>query len=150
MAGGGGPNEATNPLPMNVVPLIDVIFCLLLFFMCSFHFKSLEGKLEAWLPKDKGMGGLVKGPETRDVRVSLDVDASRDVVVRHLGRTEYPNDKDLAAALAKTCVRDGSDREAPTLVIDAAGSVPWQSVVTVLDLARIERVPRVGFALAGR
>ena len=41
MAGGG--DQADNPVAINVVPMVDVIFCLCVFFMCSFKFKQLEG-----------------------------------------------------------------------------------------------------------
>ena len=40
-------------LPMT--PMIDVVFLLLIFFMCTLKFKTLEGKLAAYLPKDVGV-----------------------------------------------------------------------------------------------
>ena len=43
---------------MEMTPMIDVVFLLLIFFMCTLKFKTLEGKLAAYLPKDVG-GGLV-------------------------------------------------------------------------------------------
>ena len=55
---GGGGNigeESDNPVEINVTAMVDVIFCLCIFFMCSFHFKQLEGKIETWLPKDRGV-----------------------------------------------------------------------------------------------
>src|SRR5947209_20272266 len=60
MAGGGGGED--DAVSINVTPLIDIIFCLCIFFMCSFHFKQLQGKLDSWLPKDKGNQG--GGPTT--------------------------------------------------------------------------------------
>ncbi len=47
--------EQDNPVHINVVPLVDIILCLCIFFFCSFHFRPLEGKMESWLPKDKGV-----------------------------------------------------------------------------------------------
>ena len=55
---GGGGNigeESDNPVEINVTAMVDVIFCLCIFFMCSFHFKQLEGKIDTWLPKDRGV-----------------------------------------------------------------------------------------------
>src|SRR5580704_13227455 len=51
MAGQASEDDAVQ---LNVTPLIDIIFCLCIFFICSFHFKQLQGKLDSWLPKDKG------------------------------------------------------------------------------------------------
>jgi biopolymer transport protein ExbD len=40
---------------MEMTPMIDVTFLLLIFFMCTLKFKTLEGKLSAYLPKDVGV-----------------------------------------------------------------------------------------------
>lgn len=40
---------------LSLTPMIDVTFLLLIFFMCNIKFKMLEGKLAAYLPKDKGV-----------------------------------------------------------------------------------------------
>jgi biopolymer transport protein ExbD len=40
---------------MEMTPMIDVTFLLLIFFMCTIKFKTLEGKLAAFLPKDVGV-----------------------------------------------------------------------------------------------
>ncbi len=39
---------------MEMTPMIDVVFLLLTFFMCTLKFKTLEGKLAAYLPKEAG------------------------------------------------------------------------------------------------
>ena len=53
MGGSQNIGEASdNPVEINVTAMVDVIFCLCIFFMCSFHFKQLEGRVDAWLPKD--------------------------------------------------------------------------------------------------
>ncbi|MFT5051173.1 MAG: biopolymer transport protein ExbD [Chlamydiales bacterium] len=46
-------NNEKNELEMT--PMIDVTFLLLIFFMCTLKFKTLEGKLAAYLPKDVGV-----------------------------------------------------------------------------------------------
>jgi len=40
---------------MEMTSMIDVTFLLLIFFMCTLKFKTLEGKLAAYLPKDVGV-----------------------------------------------------------------------------------------------
>jgi biopolymer transport protein ExbD len=40
---------------LDMTPMIDVTFLLLIFFMCTLKFKTLEGKLAAYLPKDVGV-----------------------------------------------------------------------------------------------
>lgn len=45
---------ASEEQKMEMTPMIDVTFLLLIFFMCTIKFKTLEGKLSAYLPKDVG------------------------------------------------------------------------------------------------
>lgn len=40
---------------LEMTPMIDVTFLLLIFFMCTIKFKTLEGKLSAFLPQDVGL-----------------------------------------------------------------------------------------------
>ena len=39
---------------MEMTPMIDVTFLLLIFFLCTIKFKTLEGKLSAYLPEGRG------------------------------------------------------------------------------------------------
>src|SRR5438270_11151264 len=58
---GSAMGDGDDAVSLNVTPLIDIILCLCIFFICSFHFKEIQGKLDSWLPKDKGnqSGGAV-------------------------------------------------------------------------------------------
>ena len=63
----GDDNEA---FALNLTPMIDVVFQLIIFFMCAMKFKTLEKKIEAYLPKDRGMA---KTPERIEERVTIKV-----------------------------------------------------------------------------
>lgn len=39
----------------DLTPMIDVTFLILIFFLCTLRFKTLEGQLGAYLPKDVGV-----------------------------------------------------------------------------------------------
>jgi biopolymer transport protein ExbD len=52
--------------------MIDVTFLLLIFFMCAMKFKTLEKKVEAFLPKDKGLAKTkIKLEEKPKITVEL-------------------------------------------------------------------------------
>lgn len=46
---------AETPHELEMTPLIDVTFLLLVFFLLTLRFKTLEGKLSAFLPQDSGL-----------------------------------------------------------------------------------------------
>lgn len=57
---------------LEMTPMIDVTFLLLIFFMCTLKFKILEGKLSAYLPKDVGVQAF-DTPPVEKVDIRLDV-----------------------------------------------------------------------------
>jgi len=57
---------------LELTPMIDVTFLLLIFFLCTLRFKTLEGKLSAYLPKDVGVAPSPSEPLER-VEVAIRV-----------------------------------------------------------------------------
>jgi biopolymer transport protein ExbD len=149
MAGTQDPNE--NPVGINVVPMVDVIFCLCVFFMCSMKFKELEGKFESWLPQDKGLTNEVP-PDMpiEEIRVALYWDAAKAVTLRQFGRTWIQNDEQLQALLeAQYAGYLQLGKPETPCIIDAAELVPWNEVVNVINLAKRVKIDKIQFA-AGR
>ena len=134
-----------NPVALNVAPMVDIIFCLCIFFMCSFHFKQLEGKFESWLPKNHG-----NSPEPPDhvvveeVRVSMSWDAATQRVVRKIGGQLFASDSELVSAIRSGLARHAAVgvADAPT-IIDALPDVPWKDVIGVMDLCKSNGVTKV-------
>jgi biopolymer transport protein ExbD len=56
----------------NMTPMIDVTFQILIFFMCTMHFRTLDQKLAARLPRDVGQRAESAQPLER-IRVRVDV-----------------------------------------------------------------------------
>ena len=137
--------EGDNPVAINITAMVDVIFCLCLFFMCSFHFKQLEGRIDAWLPAHGQQGPTPKPTVLEEIRVSMTWDADAGATRRRIGSQPLANDAELVSALLS---RDAdyrkSGRTAPVL-IDATSDVPWNEVVHVTDLCMMQRLERVEF-----
>ena len=57
---------------LELTPMIDVTFLILIFFMCTLKFKTLESKLVTYLPLDKGIS-TAPGMEAERVEVILKV-----------------------------------------------------------------------------
>ena len=145
----GSQDGADNPVAINVVPMVDVIFCLCVFFMCSMKFKAMEGKLESWLPK--GLGNThVRDLHADETRVALLWDEARQRTIRRFGAVDVRDDHQLRELLREShagWIRLGNPR-AP-LIVDAGERVPWREVVCVIDLGKHEGLERVQLA-AGR
>ena len=144
MAGGG--NAEDNPVAINVVPMVDVIFCLCVFFMCSMKFKQLEGKFDSWLPKDKGNSG--SPTEILETRIALTWDTQKQKTRRHFGNREVENDTDL-----QVLIKDSHDdfvlKNKPTapVIIDGDARVPWSDVIAIVNICKRLQIENIEFAL---
>lgn len=64
---------------LDMTPMIDVTFLLLIFFMCTLKFKTLEGKLSAFLPKDVGVNTTPAEPKEK-IEIRMDVKSAGNKV----------------------------------------------------------------------
>jgi biopolymer transport protein ExbD len=137
-------------LDLQMAPMIDVVFQLIIFFMCSIHFKSLEGKLYSYLPRDKGMANTaVSDPILEEVRIKLIYAENRLPLLTRIkvGEKEF-SDWDSLERYIKNI--------APTLTtpkgdvipvkIDPDDKIPAQSVVYVLNICKKAGVQKTEFA----
>ena len=65
-------HEGDEEVKLSITPLIDVAFLLLIFFMSAMKFKTLERKVAAFLPKDRGLAKTkIKLEEKPKITVEL-------------------------------------------------------------------------------
>jgi biopolymer transport protein ExbD len=62
--------EPEDEARIEMTPMIDVTFLLLVFFLCTLRFKSLEGRISAYLPKDVGIAAG-QAPKLEPITVAL-------------------------------------------------------------------------------
>jgi biopolymer transport protein ExbD len=113
------PVEEVN---INLTPLIDVVFLLLIFFMVSTTFDTTS-QLKIKLPEaSQNESEKAKQP------LNLMIDAKGQFF---LNARELPSQKSEALSIALERVLDGEDR--PIVIQSDAGS-PVQSLVTAMDV----------------
>jgi biopolymer transport protein ExbD len=111
----------------DLTPIIDIVFNLLIFFLCATRLRADEGVIRAHLPKTMGLTSATSTEPLNDVRVRL---------LWHDGRGRR------VEATATT--------DAFSVVIDARPQVPMQAVVSALNEVVRAEVPEVRFAAPGR
>ena len=110
---------------INLTPLIDVVFLLLIFFMVSTTFEW-RTELGIELPE-----ASAQASDREEQAIAVIIDAAGEVHVqgRLLGD---PDTGSLARALSSAARGLGS----PPVIVSADALTPHQSVVTVMDAAR--------------
>ena len=150
MAGASGIGEKSDsPIVVNITAMVDIIFCLCIFFFCTFHFRQLEGKLESWLPKDRNARPTAVPFHVleEELRITLRLDRESGSVRRTFGSRTVGSDSELRGILRKTAdTLRGAGLLPPRVVVDAEGSVPWKDVIGVIDLCRKEGLDRIEFS----
>ena len=150
MAGVSVGDSPENPVAINVTAMVDIIFCLCVFFMCSLHFRQAGGKFETWLPKGKGSDAPTV-EAVPEMRVAISWDAARMDSVRQFGQRTIRSDEELEAL-----IRESHDdllrlkQPDVPLTIDADARVPWDDVCDVINIGKRQDVDRIEFAMGAR
>jgi biopolymer transport protein ExbD len=110
---------------VNLTPLIDVVFLLLIFFMVSTTFTK-ESHLEIDLPQ-ASEEAVVQGT-AKTIEIIIDEEGQYSINGAPLVNTQ---EKTLRQAILKMI--KGDDK--PALVITADAKTPHQSVVTAMDVS---------------
>lgn len=80
------PRYPRSPMALNMTPMIDVVFQLLIFFVCTVEFERSEEVLPTRLPPVT-RAGAISSPQEQDLG-RIDVEVSREAVnMRFQGRT---------------------------------------------------------------
>jgi len=112
-------------LEVNITPLIDVVFLLLIFFMVSTTFQR-ESEITIELPESSGE---VAESEKKVIEISIDNQGHYFVNQRRIKDTDI---KTLKQAITLT----RGDTKEPKLIISADKMTPHQAVVRAMDAAR--------------
>ncbi len=156
---------ANEEQKMDLTPMIDVVFLLLIFFMCTIKFKTLEGKLSAYLPKDVGSNVSDAEPKEK-IEVKLTVvaegtklgpkgDRPYDPAIDK--RFTYGDDRQISFSVnSKTYQRIDEVRDRLVYLrevtpenpvqIDARAGIVYGDVALVLDAILQAKFEQVSFA----
>ncbi len=126
---------------MDMTPMIDVTFQLLIFFMCSLNFKIEEGMLMSHLPKDQGVFSVaVKSNPYEQIRIQL-IKSGPDTVVLADSYKFSESDKyqrlyqHIQSVLSKLA-ESGGKESTISVVIEPEIDVGFQDVISTLNVCR--------------
>lgn len=130
--------RAEEPLELNLVSLVDIVFTMLLFFVLTTTFDR-RADIALELPEAES----AEVSERRD-HIEITIDPDGRFYVQGQALVESSLDS-LRRALGEA-VEGGAPSEAPRVVITADGTSPHQAVVTAMDATRQLGINRVTIA----
>jgi biopolymer transport protein ExbD len=163
-------NDASEEADMDMTPMIDVVFLLIIFFLCI-DFRTLEAKLPAYLPTDKGSNPDPAEPvEQLSVRIEVenegqkiprrpDDETSSYYVVGHKVRwevntrrfTELDKLREHLAEIAADPTRMVPDKDNPgqrklmAVVIEPQPGTVYSDVASTVDAIRAAKFEEINF-----
>ncbi|CAA6815953.1 MAG: Biopolymer transport protein ExbD/TolR [uncultured Thiotrichaceae bacterium] len=130
--------KTTEPVEteINLTPLIDVVFLLLIFFMVTTTFQK-DSKIKIELPTAQS-----SRPETPENVLELLIDGQGRY---YINKKEVVNSKPETLFQAMNITLDSMEKR-PSLIIAADANANYQSVITAMDIAA--RLELKDFSLA--
>ena len=120
---------------INLIPMIDVLLVILIFLMVTTSYSNFA-HLQINLPQASGEeGGATPGKP-----INVAVDASEHYAVNS-ARATFNGVTDFAEVLRKAA----GDQTDPTIIINADGKATHQSVINIMEAARIAGFGRITF-----
>ena len=129
------PNREAEPLDVNITPLIDVVFLLLILFMVTTTFDK-QAQLKVTLPEASPSSEQI---ETESIVLAIDEKGQYYINDKQLVNTTI---KTLKQALIKTM----NENKDIALILKADAKAQHQAVVTAMDAAAQVGLTRLSIA----
>lgn len=147
---------------MDMTPMIDVVFLLLIFFMCATKFKQVEQRLDCFLPEDEGQMATptqLKKPEELSIFVKDDhtMRGSSDFQTRAMrAATYYLASRDASPVreplelLGRLQSLSANPEQAVLIALynednDKDQLVPFYNIVKLIDVCKLAGIQNIKF-----
>ena len=120
---------------INLTPMIDIVFLLIIFFMVGTKFTEIERKLALEVPQISDAGALAPAPSKRVINVFRD------------GRIELDQQEVTLEDLTKQLSAARSEYSDLGVVVRGDGESLYQNVATVLGACRSAGISDLGISV---
>jgi biopolymer transport protein ExbD len=142
-------DEIVNPYSGESRPtaIIDIVFLLLIFFMCSSSFPLLERRLDAQLPKDKGWRPKTSTDviQAEDIVIEVTAVSYKEMYTPKFKIMGWISSDTTALASQLGQLRSALKGDNPRVVIAGKPDCPFMHVMTALDACARANLTNVEF-----
>ena len=132
---------------ISMTPMIDVVFLLLIFFMCTLKMIAAEGQFSTFLPKDVGTAKAKAQPELDKLKIRIIMQGAHVPGVRDWEfRTPGWSSKDVNA-LQKQVARFVTRSPDAPVEISPHSKAPYDAVIEVLNACVAANADTINFSM---
>ena len=155
-------SSSSSKVELDMTSMIDVVFLLLIFFMCATKFKIAEGSLRAFLPRDRGSQSsspvitrgcrITMGWENEEAKIMVDEllvpNTAEYASAFEAERGIYgPDERFILDHIAnRKATYTGLGAKGLPVIIDFSKKVPVKYVVQMLNLCHKAEIEDISFA----
>lgn len=130
--------QAREEPEMNLIPMIDVLLVILIFLMVTTTFTRFA-EIKINLPTAEA-----NKPAERANEIQVGIDAQSKYVINR-NSVQFTSVQALADELKRSAV----NLTEPVIIVNADANTPHQSVINVMEAARLAGLSRITFATQG-
>jgi len=130
--------QAREEPEMNLIPMIDVLLVILIFLMVTTTFTRFA-EIKINLPTAEA-----NKPAERANEIQIGIDAQSKYVINR-NSVQFTSVQALADDLKRAAV----NLNEPVIIVNADANTPHQSVINVMEAARLAGLSRITFATQG-
>ena len=123
---------------VEIIPMIDTILILLIFYMSFSSFKITERRIDAQLPLLKKVSSATISPTDIPLDLTLHVHSKDRIIVN--GGSAFDMD-----SLRNAMANFSSIGQNATVVIEAEPDTPYEDVIVALDACALANLKKVAF-----
>lgn len=120
---------------LNLTPMIDIVFLLIIFFMVGTKFTELERKIGLEVPAVNDVGALTAAPERKVVNIYRD------------GRIILDREELSIEQLQATLSAARGEYEDLGVLVRGDAEIPFQNVASVLNACRTAGINEMGISV---
>jgi biopolymer transport protein ExbD len=137
-----------NEPEMDMAPLIDMTFLLLIYFICTCTLVMPEADLSIRLPGMVAQAETVEMPDEQMIEIRKDGEVYLND--RSFDNAKNPDLPELVATLTRYRLSAENTKNKPLITIMADGETPHQRVIDVMNACAAAKLKDVSFAGGGQ
>ena len=125
--------DAEENYTLELTPLVDVVFLLLIFFMVSTAFVDFPRQMDISLPASKSAQ-----PETEPSKIEVEMNSAKQI---------FLNGKEVTVSELEKVLTDIQGKDKAQALIRADKNLPYGDVVQVMGILQAEGILDISFAI---
>ncbi|MDP7035758.1 MAG: biopolymer transporter ExbD [Planctomycetota bacterium] len=132
---------------LEMTPMIDVVFLLLIFFMCTLKMITVEGQFSTFLPKDQGTAAASTPPEIDKLKIRIVMKGEYKAGVRNWEFRAPSWKTDKTKALQKYVITFVTRSPKAPIEISPGTNAPYEAMIELLNACVGAKADKINFSM---